>query len=85
MKHTIREMSWFKRRTPKPEPKCIAAEIITVLEIARGNRCVMAATYDDGNTYLLSGVVHHNDIKDTYTIQGLDAKGHSVVLDIEEF
>ena len=45
----------------------------------------MIAEYDDGNTYEMSARVHHNKIKDTWSIQGLDAKGHSVVLDITEF
>jgi hypothetical protein len=45
----------------------------------------MVADYDDGNQYSLSARVHHNEIKDTWTVQGLDAKGHSVVVDIIEF
>ena len=44
----------------------------------------MIATYDDGNTYELSARVHHNEIKDTWSVQGIDAKGHSVVVDLVE-
>jgi len=43
----------------------------------------MVAEYDDGNLYSLSAVVHHNTIKDTWTVQGIDHKGHSVVIDLE--
>lgn len=77
-------MSWFKRRTPKPEPKAIDVTI-TGFEKIRNHACEMTATYDDGNSYPLSGRVHHNEIKDTWTVQGLDAKGHSVLVDITEF
>lgn len=77
-------MSWFKRRTPKPEPKAIN---VTIEGFAKkhGHPCEMKAEYDDGNLYELTARVHHNDIKDTWTVQGLDSKGHSVVIDILEF
>ena len=83
MEFEIREMSWFKRRTPKPEPKAISVEV-TGVELVSNHACEMVATYDDGNSYALSARVHHNQIKDTWTVQGLDAKGHSVVCDIIE-
>ncbi len=83
MKFTIREMSWYKRRTPTPEPKAISVEIDDV-QFIRNHECKMIATYDDGEIYHLGARVHHNDIKDTWTVQGLDAKGHSVVVDITE-
>ena len=76
-------MSWFKRRNPTPEPKAISVEI-TGLELIRNHACTMLATYDDGNTYELGARVLHNDIKDTWSVQGLDTIGHSVVCDIEE-
>lgn len=84
MKYTIREMSWFKRRTPTPEPKAVSAQVTNFLK-ENNHQCEMVAQYDDGNEYDLSARVHHNTIKDTWTVQGLDAKGHSVVLDIIEF
>lgn len=84
MKYTIREMSWFKRRSPTPEPKAISA-VVVGFKKERNHACEMVAEYDDGNSYPLTARVHHNEIKDTWTIQGLDAKGHSVVLDIIEF
>ena len=83
MKFVIREMSWFKRRTPTPEPKAISV-VVTGIELVRNHACEMSATYDDGEQYLLSARVHRNDIKGTWTIQGLDAHGHSVVCDIIE-
>ena len=76
-------MSWFKRRTPTPEPKAINITI-EGLVLERNHACSMVAEYDDGNKYDLSARVHHNQIKDTWTVQGLDSKGHSVVVDIEE-
>lgn len=84
MKYTIREMSWFKRRTPKPEPKAINVTI-EGLVLKSGHMCDMVAEYDDGNSYDLGAQVHHNEIKDTWSVQGLDSKGHSVVIDITEF
>jgi len=44
----------------------------------------MIAEYDDGNFWHLSARVHHNEIKNTWTVQGLDSKGHSVVVDVIE-
>jgi hypothetical protein len=88
MKYTIREeygVTWFKRRAPtKNIPKAIDVRVVDFLK-KRGHLCEMHAEYDDGNTYILGAQVHHNTIKDTWTIQGLDAIGHSVVLDITEF
>ena len=83
MKYEIREMSWYKRRTPTPEPIAINV-IIEGLVLKRGHMCDMVAEYDDGNFYPLSAQVHHNDIKNTWSVQGLDAKGHSVVVDLSE-
>ena len=83
MKFIIREMSWYKRRDPVPEPKAVSV-VVTGIELIRNHECEMLATYDDGNTYELSARVHHNDIKDTWTVQGLDHRGHSVLCDILE-
>jgi len=83
MQFVIREMSWFKRRTPTPEPKPVAVEV-TGLVLESNHACEMLATYDDGNKYLLGARVHRNDIKGTWTVQGLDGHGHSVVCDIIE-
>ncbi len=84
MKFQIREMSWYKRRTPRPEPKAINVTI-EGFEQKCGHKCKMEAEYDDGNLYQLSAKVQHNSIKDTWSVQGLDSKGHSVVIDILEF
>jgi len=76
-------MSWFKRRTPTPEPTAIDVEVDDIQFISN-HECKMIATYDDGEIYHLSARMHHNPIKDTWTVQGLDEKGHSVVADITE-
>lgn len=76
-------MSWFKRRKPTPEPKAIKVELIG-LELRKNHECIMIATYNDGNTYELGARVHENEIKKTWSVQGLDANGHSVVCDIIE-
>lgn len=83
MKFEIREMSWFKRRTPTPEPKAINVTV-EGLVLKSGHMCNMVAEYDDGNSYPLTAQVQRNDIKGTWTVQGLDAKGHSVLVDITE-
>lgn len=84
MKYTIREMSWFKRRAPTKELKAI--EIITIadLQLIRNHATDMTVRCDDGELYELSGRVHHNTIKDTWTVQGLNSTGLSVVVDLEE-
>lgn len=83
MKYEIREMSWYKRRTPTPEPKAISVEIDNV-QLVQNHECKMVATYDNGEIHHLGARVHHNDIKDTWSVQGIDAHGHSVVVDLSE-
>jgi len=83
MKFHIREMSWYKRRTPTHEPKAINVTIQGLI-LERGHICDMIAEYDDGNLHSLTAQVQQNDIKGTWTVQGLDAKGHSVLVDITE-
>lgn len=83
MKFIIREMSWYKRRTPVPEPKPVSV-VVEGIKLERNHSGVMYATYDDGNVYELSAHVSLNEIKNTWTVQGLDHMGHSVLCDIEE-
>jgi len=88
MKYTIRpdySITWFKRRHPT---RAIATAIrveLTGFEKINNHPCDMVAHYDDDTEFALGARVHHNTIKDTWSVQGLDAKGHSVVLDIIEF
>jgi len=86
LKYEIRpdySITWYKRRSPTPQPQAISV-VINGLELVKNHACEMIATYDDGNTYELSARVHHNEIKDTWAVQGIDAKGHSVVVDLVE-
>jgi len=83
MKFIIREMSWFKRRTPAAEPKPVSI-VVTSLELVSNHSCEMVATYDNGKTYQLGARVQRNDIKGTWTVNGLDGYGHSVLCDIIE-
>lgn len=76
-------MSWFKRRSPTPEPRPIDVEIENI-ELVNNSYCDMKVTYDDGNVYEFNGRVSHNDIKDTWTIHGFDANGHQCFVDIIE-
>lgn len=84
MKYTIREMSWFKRRTPTKELKAVEVISIDDLKLTRNHATDMVVRCDDGELYELSGRVHHNEIKDTWTVQGLNNTGLSVVVDLEE-
>ena len=84
MKYEIREMSWFKRRTPTKEIKVTEVIEITDLQLIRNHACEMEVLCDDGKSYMLGARVHHNKIKDTWTIQGLNPHGLSVVVDLIE-
>ena len=77
-------MSWYKRRTPTKELTPVEVIEITDLQLVRNHSTDMYVKCDDGETYKLSGRVHHNDIKDTWTVQGLNPHGLSVVVDLEE-
>lgn len=81
MKLTIREMSWYKRRIPTPEPKPIEVKIPD-LQLKEEHRCDMIVTYDDGETRILSGRVNQNPIKKTWAIHGIDHSGHQCMVDI---
>ena len=86
MKFEIRpdySVTWYKRRNPTPQPQCVDV-VIKDLKLEKNHACSMIAEYDDGNFWHLSARVHHNEIKNTWTVQGLDSKGHSVVVDVIE-
>ncbi len=82
MKFKIRHMDWFKRRIPTPEPKPIEVEIPDI-QLEENFSCDMYVTYDDGFTHTLTGRVKQNDVKKTWTIHGIDHKGHQCMVDIE--
>ncbi len=84
MKYNIREMSWYKRRAPTKELLAEKVIDITDLQLIHNHACEMEVLCDDGNLYILNARVHHNKIKDTWTVQGLNATGLSVVVDLEE-
>jgi len=77
-------MSWFKRRTPTKELKAIEVISIADLQLIRNHPTEMVVRCDDDKLYELSARVHHNTIKDTWTVQGLNNTGLSVVVDLEE-
>ena len=82
MKFKIREMDWFKRRIPTPEPTPTSVQIPNI-KLIENHRCDMLVTYDDGNSYTLSGRVNQNTVKKTWTIHGIDHQGHQCMVDIE--
>lgn len=83
MKFKIREMSWYKRRIPTPEPKPTSVQIPDI-KLIENHRCDMLVTYDDGNSYTLSGRVNQNTVKKTWAVHGIDHQGHQCMVDIEE-
>lgn len=83
MKFNIRQMDWYKRRLPTPEPKPVSVKIPD-LQLEENFKCAMLVTYDDGSMYTLSGRVNQNDVKKTWAIHGIDHKGHQCMVDIEE-
>lgn len=86
MKYEIRpdySVTWYKRRNPTPQPQAINV-VIDDLQLINNHACEMVAEFDDGTLFHLSARVHHNKIKDTWSCQGIDIKGHSVVVDIIE-
>jgi len=84
MKYIIREMSWFKRRAPTKE--LLPEKVLSVsdLQLIHNHTCEMEVLCDDGESYTLSARVHHNIIKDAWTVQGLNPYGLSVLVDLEE-
>ena len=64
------EKSWYKRRTPTPEPKAIKVEVPDYKQI-KNHFCKMHITYDDGLTEVLLGRVLQNHIKKHWIVDGM--------------
>jgi hypothetical protein len=86
MKFIPREMSWFKRRTPTAEEMAVKKMDVAVIgfEKIHNHECVMIVEYDNGDVYELSGRVHLNHLAtpNRWTVQGLNATGISVIVDV---
>ena len=65
------EKSWFKRRTPRPEPKPVKVEIPDYKQI-KNHFCNMYVTYDDGSTKRLLSRVVQNHIKKHWIVDGME-------------
>jgi len=83
MKYNIREMSWYKRRTPTKELTPIEVVEVTDLQLIDNHETHMFVKCDDGETYDLSAKVQYT-MKGTWTIHGLNPHGLSVLVDLEE-
>jgi hypothetical protein len=70
-KFEIIEKSWFKRRTPRPEPKPVSVEIPDYKQ-ERNHFCDMHVTYDDGSTKTLLSRVVQNHIKKHWIVDGME-------------
>lgn len=77
-------MSWFKRRAPTKELTPVEVIEITDLQLIHNHSTDMVVKCDDGENYELSARVHQNPIKKTWTVQGLNPHGLSVLVDLEE-
>ena len=86
MKLKVREMSWFKRRTPDSNPPKVINFKVEGFERIHNHACTMFVEYDDGNKYDLSARVHLNSLAkpERWSIQGINAYGISVVVDVVE-
>ena len=85
MKYNIREMSWYKRRTPTKELLPERVVHIHDLQLIHNHACEMEVLCDDGNLYILSARVQQNQMKkEKWTVHGLNPYGLSVLVDLEE-
>lgn len=82
MKYTIRELSWFKRRIPKPEPKPVSVDVQGA-QLVDMHQCEVTSTYDDGSTYEMTGWVKQCPIKQTWSISCY-CNGKLIILDVIE-
>jgi len=86
MKFIPREMSWFKRRTPTAEERVVQEMIVDVVgfEKIHNHVCTMVVVYKDGPRYELSARVHLNHLAkpNRWTVQGFNAQGIGVVVDV---
>jgi len=83
MKFEIRNTEWHKRRVRPNEIKAVSVEVIGFEKVDNG-RCIMNATYDNGETYELSGRINLNTILDKWTVAGYDPHGKMVMCDVIE-
>jgi len=70
-KFEIIEKSWFKRRTPRPEPKAVSVDIPDYKQ-EKNHFCKMYVTYDDGSSKTLLARVVQNHIKKHWIVDGME-------------
>ncbi len=83
MKFEIRNTEWAKRRIPTKDIKAVSVEVIGFEKVDNG-KCIMNATYDNGETYELTARINLNDILDKWTVTGYDPHGKMVMCDVIE-
>jgi hypothetical protein len=85
MEYEIRELSWFKRRTPVREPKPICVSVRNDLELVDNSYCFMAVGYDDGHVFEFNARVSQNPLNKKWTVHGMDGStGRQCLVDVIE-
>lgn len=79
----IRQLSWFKRRSPTKEPEPVAVNIPD-FEKTENHMCDVFTTFDDGVERKLMGRVTHNSIRDTWSVNAIANGGYAVFAELVE-
>ena len=84
MEYKVRELSWFKRRTPVKEPKPVTVQV-TDIELVNNSYCDMTVDFDDGKSFEYRSRVSQCPIKKTWTVHGFSsASGRQCLVDVIE-
>ncbi len=85
MEFKIRKTDWYKRRVPVKEIEPEEVTEITGFELKDNHRCIMYVRYSDGVVYELTGRVYENtQVRGKWAVQGINAHGKMVIVDILE-
>jgi hypothetical protein len=70
-KFEIVPANWFKRRTPRPEPKPIKVVKIDDFQLVENHFCTMHVEYDDGNVKEYLSRVMFSEYSEKWLVDGM--------------
>ena len=71
IKFKIIPANWFKRRTPRPEPKPVKVTKIDNFKFEKNHFCQMYIEYDNGEVRDFLSRVIHNEMNKKWLVDGM--------------
>jgi len=86
MKFKMRNTDWTKRRRPDDDHPTVVDFKVTGFEKVNNGRCEMFVMYNNGEHYDLTARININELAtpNRWTVHGMDALGHSLLVELVE-